>query len=44
MLEELSEEYQLIAVVVAGLVTVAAAFRCVAKSECVATHEEDDNL
>lgn len=44
MLEELSEELQLTVVVLAGLVTVAGVFRCVAKSECVATHEEDDNL
>jgi len=41
MLEELSEELQLTAVVIAGLVTLAGVFRCVAKSECVATPEDD---
>lgn len=42
MLEELSEEIQLTAVVLAGLVTLVGLFRCVAKSECVATQDEDN--
>lgn len=43
MLEDLSEELQLTLVVLGTLVTLAGLFRCVGKSECVATREEDDN-
>lgn len=42
MLEDMSEELQLTAVVLAGLVTLAGVFRCVARSECMS--EEEDNL
>lgn len=42
MLEELSEELQLTVIVVSGLVMLVGLFRCVAKSECVATREEDN--
>lgn len=42
MLEDMSEELQLIAVVLLGLVSLVGVFRCVAKSECVGMHEEDN--
>lgn len=44
MLEDMSEELQLTVVVVSGLVMLVGLFRCVGKSECVATHVEDENL
>jgi len=44
MLEEWSEELQLIAVVMLGLVTLAGFVRCVARSECVGDRTEEDNL
>lgn len=42
MLEEWSEELQLTLVVITGLITAAGVFRCVAKSECVGTQDEDN--